>query len=333
MNRTSDNPRAFVGRLASYHYVPRCLHVSAELGVADAVPENGIDIRELANAVGAHTQALHRVLRVLAAEGIFELHDATVRHNERSELLRSSHPASLHAALRWLGSDMQWQMYGELAYSVRTGRPSLESQYPGGLFEYVERRPDEGQLFSTFLDQVTPHFAQAVAASYDYSRFSRICDVGGGSGALAQQIKRAAPATQVVLFELPHVVDKVDQSVASEVEVVAGDVFRNAPPACDGYIMKNVIHDWPDEAAATILENVRRAATESVLLLAETLIGEDEGSTLEGTLAMDIGMLVLTGGRERKLSEYRELLVESGFELRAVHPTRTNLSLIEAVAA
>jgi len=48
---------------------------------------------------------------------------------------------------------------------------------------------------------------------------------------------------------------------------------------------------------------------------------------------MDLGMLVLPGGVERTKREYYTLLAEAGLRLDRIIPTKTSLSILEAVKA
>lgn len=93
--------------------------------------------------------------------------------------------------------------------------------------------------------------------------------------------------------------------------------------------MKSVIHDWDDAQARIILANCRKAIpADGVLLLAEwELSGENVPANGK---FIDIVMLVLTGGRERSVDEYRELLASTGFRLNRVVPTAAQFAVIEA---
>jgi hypothetical protein len=94
--------------------------------------------------------------------------------------------------------------------------------------------------------------------------------------------------------------------------------------------MKNVIHDWEDERAHKILVNCRRAVPkDGALLLAEWALPD---SNLPGAgRFMDVAMMVLTGGKERSVNEYRELLASTGFCLTKAVPVPGDFSIIEAV--
>ena len=107
------------------------------------------------------------------------------------------------------------------------------------------------------------------------------------------------------------------------------DFFREVPSGCRAYVMKNVIHDWNDEQAHEILINCQRAVpADGVLLLVEWALSE--GNLPSAGKLIDFAMLVLTGGKERTVDEYRELLASAGFRLNQVIPTSAELAVIEA---
>ncbi len=94
--------------------------------------------------------------------------------------------------------------------------------------------------------------------------------------------------------------------------------------------MKHVIHDWDDEQAHIILANCRRAVpADGALLLVEWAL--TEGNVPSAGKLIDVVMLLMTGGRERTVEEYRQLLARAGFRLNRVVPTSTDLNIIEAV--
>lgn len=93
--------------------------------------------------------------------------------------------------------------------------------------------------------------------------------------------------------------------------------------------MKSVIHDWDDKQARIILANCRKAIPDDgVLFLVEwDVLGENEPSNGK---FMDIVMLVLWGGRERSMDEYRQLPASAGFRLQKTFPTAAQFAVIEA---
>jgi C-methyltransferase len=170
-----------------------------------------------------------------------------------------------------------------------------------------------------------------------FTAYRTIIDVGGGHGRLLAAIVAATPAAQGVLFDLPRVVAGAEPllrkfDVADRVLVAEGSFFDRVPGGGDAYILKNVIHNWPDDRAVEILRNVRAAAdTGKTVLLAEFVI-PDHNREFPGKLA-DLEMLVNLAARERTASEYRHLLEQAGFRMTRVVQTAGPFSLVEAKAA
>ena len=109
------------------------------------------------------------------------------------------------------------------------------------------------------------------------------------------------------------------------------DFFREVPSGCRAYVVKHVIHDWDDERGQIILANCRRAVpADGVVLFVGWVLPEGNAPSV-GKFA-DVVMLLMTGGKERTVEEYRRLLARASFRLNPVVPTSPDLSIIEALA-
>jgi hypothetical protein len=321
------DPAVLVAELARGHIAPRCLHVIADCGAADAVGPNGATPAEIAAQTGLAPDALNRMLRLLAAHGIFK-HGTQGRyeHTAASRLLRSDEPGSLRSYVCMNGLRAFWDRYAELAETARAGRPKRDW---AELVEHLAAHPDESATFNAAMVTKSRTVLPAVVAAYDFGAFGTIVDVGGGRGHLLALILEAAPHARGVVFELEHVV--ADAAPTPRLELVTGDFFTDPLPRADGYLLMDVLHDWDDADAERILSAVRKAAHEkSRLLIVETLVSETAGPHFGKSL--DITMLAVTGGRERTESEYAALLAKAGFQLLRVRPTASHYSIVEAAA-
>ena len=174
----------------------------------------------------------------------------------------------------------------------------------------------------------------AMLAVYDFSYAKCVVDIGGGNGALLTAILNAFPHLEGVLFDLPHVVEsarslKRRPEISGRICFQSGDFFGEIPSGGDAYILKKVIHDWPDDKAQEILQHCRQAMSpESRLMLIESVVPPGNEATF--TKFLDLWMMVWPGGRERTEIEYRELLKSAGLSLRKIIPTRSPISVIEA---
>lgn len=323
-------PHETIWALATAMIPSRTLHVLAELGVADHIDGAPVPVKELAAKCGADEGALDRALMLLAAHGVFDRVGDAYAHTDASRLLRSDHPMSMRAFPRMMGMASFSASLGHLEHSVRTGEPAFGLVEPDGLFAYLQRHEDEARIFDASMTAKAAGDTGAVLAAYDFSRFSTIADIGGGRGHLLRAVLQSAPDTSGILFDLPGVIDSVDQP-GDRFAVHAGDFFVDALPAADAFILMEVIHDWDDDQAAAILSAVRRAAAPgATVLIIEAVVDEEVLDPVVRTL--DVIMLAITGGRERTSAELEQLLARAGFRATATLPTPSPLRIVEAVA-
>ena len=298
------------------------VYVAAKLGLADLIALEPKTARELSQATKTHSLSLGRFLRALVGLGIFtEDEKGGFHHTPLSETLRSE-PVRAWAVM--LGAPFIWRPWGELYEAVVTGRPAFERIFGSNLFDHLAAHPDDSSIFDAAMSSHSTMISTLLAA-YDFSRFDRIVDVGGGRGELLLGILSAYPKLQGVLYDLPTVVAGVAAAgtgpVASRCEVVGGDFFKRVPEGADAYVLKQIIHSWNAEDASRILKNCRRAIkNDGTLLIMGDVLRQSSKPDPNGGL-MDMMMLVLSPGQERTEEEYRALLEHAGFSLTRVIPT------------
>lgn len=323
-------PPAQLWLLATGHFLPRCLHVVAELGVADHLGDAPMTAEALARDTGCDAHSLARMLRLLAVAGLFEETAAGWAHTELSRLLRSDHAQSMRAFARMIGGRAQWAGLGELAHAARTGQAAIEKVAPGGLWSHLRDHPEDARVFDAAMTSKSIGEIAALIPAFDFRSYRVIADIGGGRGHVLAALLDAAPQATGVLFDLPHVVAAVAPS--PRIELRGGDFFRDPLPRADAYIVSQVLHDWADDEAEAIVRAVRSAAHPgSHLLVIEQILPEEPGP--HPAKVLDIVMLVLTGGRERTKAEYEALLHAGGFRLERVVPTASPVSVLVGVPA
>ena len=119
--------------------------------------------------------------------------------------------------------------------------------------------------------------------------------------------------------------------IADRVRVEKGSFFDGVPTGGDIYVLKMIIHDWPEDQAIEILRNVRAAAeVGTTLLLIETVIPDHNRDHVANWTNLE--MLLMNAGRERTAAQYRDLLQRAGFHLTRVVPSASPFSLVEAKA-
>ena len=91
-------------------------------------------------------------------------------------------------------------------HSIRTGESAFQHVHGVPYFEYMKGKPEHQRRFDEAMAQISDEDDAAIAAAYDFKKFDRIVDVGGGKGGLLAEILRSAPNSKGVLFDQPQVV-------------------------------------------------------------------------------------------------------------------------------
>jgi hypothetical protein len=246
--------------------------------------------------------------------------------------LLSDVPMSLRHFVLLLGDRSWWDSWGNLLHSVKTGEAAIDHLFGMGYTEYLEKHPDLAQIFNETMTSVSQAHNPAIVASYDFSGFHKIVDVGGGHGSLLKAILKANPSLKGILFDVPHVINSIDQmnaEISERCEIVGGDFFEEVPPDGDVYLLKQIIHDWADKHSIKILRNCHKAMQENGRVLVIDAIIEP-GNTQSVTKFFDLHMLVTaSGGKERTESEFRSLFRKAGFEVSRIFPTSSTFFIIE----
>lgn len=328
--RTAARPHETIWSLTNGAAVSRGLHAVAELAVADHIEDNPVGAAELARRCGVTAEALDRVLRLLAAHGVFDRTEGSYEHTDASRLLRSDHPMSMRPFVRMMGRPAFWASFGVLEESIRTGTPGFQTVDPNGLWSYLRSHPDDARVFDEAMTAKARADIAAVLAAYDFSRFDTVADIGGGRSHLLSAVLDAVPTATGILFDLPGLISSLDPPPPRLLHH-AGDFFVDPLPTADAYILMEVLHDWADGEATAILRAVRRAARAgATVLIVEAIIPDDGLDPRVHTL--DVIMLAVTGGRERTVQELSSLLEAAGFRATRTVETDAPIRLLEAVA-
>jgi SAM-dependent methyltransferase len=332
-------PPVALFQMVTGYYISRAIYVVATLGIADLLAHGPQPSSALAKATGTHAESLTRVLRLLASVGVFtEQEDRCFALTPLGECLRTGVPGSMRSAALLFAGITQ-EAWRDLLYSVRTGEPAFHHVFGMDSFSYMVQHPEEAANFDEAMADFTKGIAIAVAATYDFSQFGTIVDVGGGNGMLLEAILKAHPTLRGVLFDMPHVAERAQQRIeavglAERCKAVGGDFFLEVPSGGDAYMLKHVIHDWDDARAVTILKNCHRAmGPQGKLLIVEGIYPPriDQSNTSWGAASNDVNMLVCTGGRQRSEAEFRSLYGAAGFTLTRIIPTQARSSVIEGI--
>lgn len=299
------------------------LRAAVELGVFDALPATE---RELATRCGLLPDRTHRLLRALCELQVVELVGSEWCASARGALLRGDHARTLaDAALEYGGKlGAMWQ---GLADALREGG----DWSPPDIFGDVARDPSRVDGHHRMLRSYARHDYAAVPRAMKLNGSERVIDAGGGVGGLAEWLLQEHESLHLVLLDRPEVVSRaaVPPHLASRFAACSADIFQSWPVRGDAVVLARVLHDWDDRAAAAILSHARASLpVGGRLFVVEMLLCDtDSGGGL-----CDLHLLTATGGKERTLREFEELLSAASFAFDRVERLPAVPCVIVAVA-
>jgi DNA-binding HxlR family transcriptional regulator len=335
---TNMNPAEAVFNTALGYIASACLNVAVKLRIPDLISNGSTDLEDLARKAGVNQDALFRILRVLEMSGMVS---RNVRRGYEltaaGQLLRRDAAGSLASAIEWISDPLHLNLYSELRTSVETGETTFDKVYGIPFFDWCSKpeNAEEAAVFNNAMTSISEMCIPAFLEAYPFESFKQIVDVGGGHGAVLRSILKQHTGSCGTLAEMPSLISAATTAIANDdltdrCKAVACNFFESVPAGGDLYFMKNIIHDWADGRAIELLRNIRNViANDGKLLLAEAVLDDTAAPHLGKFL--DIEMIAFVGGKERTAEEFKVLLSAAGFALQRVVPTRSPLSLIEAV--
>ena len=303
------------------------LYVAARLGISDILAKGPKSINEIAEITDSNPDAVYRILRALSGFGIYnEIPQKRFELTTRGQYLQKDFPSPVRVEAIMRMEEYNWKPWGDIFYSVKTGKSAFENVFGMNLFEYLSNNPKASKTFNEAMEAGTYKNAIAFVETYDFTPYNVIADIGGNKGDLLKQILSKHKSKRGVLFDLPSVIQKTDVSsfepdIYERLEIIKGSFFEQIPENCDLYIFKRILHDWDDKHSIKILQNCHQSCPKgSKVLLLERVL-DRQNSNFSDVAINDIHMLLQTiGGRERTQEEYFDLLSLANFEPLSATP-------------
>jgi hypothetical protein len=293
--------------------VTRALAIAADLHLALALRTGPRRVDDLASEQGADAETLYRVLRALASDGIFEETEPGVFGNTAASevLTRDGWDDFAHLfGGPWLEAVVALDASGE---------PSFPRVHGREFWAWLAAHPDERAAFDRAMAQGWRGRLERLE-SVAWRGDDLVVDVGGGNGSLLRALLDRHPRMRGIVFDLPETV-RDEQMLGDRCTFVEGSFFESVPRG-DTHLLSTILHDWDEPSARRILETIRAAAGERLVVLDSVI---EPGNAPAGAKWLDLLMLTISGGRERTEEQWRTLLGDAGWQ-----PTRIAPGLIEA---
>ena len=324
-----DHPQDFQSWLHQINAFQSLLQVLARTRLLDQWDSQPAHLSELAPRVGIPEAQLGRLVKLLVSQGVLAFApDGAICHTPRSRALQT-----MHSSIRVQGMALQAGLC--LSDALRTGKTGFEACFGAPAFDYLAANPEMANHFAGRMSQITLHDEPLVLAQLQLEPFRLAVDIGGSHGTLLLGLLAQHADARGIVFDLPDVAAGAAERLrvhpqGHRVQAAGGDFLHSVPAGGDVYLLKQILHNWDDAHCLTILKSVRAAiAPTGRIVVIDRLLPE----TLAPDMAFefDLLMMIWCTGRERSLSELRQLLASAGFAVDKVSANPGRLCVVEAV--
>jgi precorrin-6B methylase 2 len=294
------------------YMLSRVILTAVELDVFTRLADQPLAADEIAAELGLDERGLTRLLDCLVTQDLLEKERGRYRVTKGGAYLASGHPSSILPMVQHLGTI--WDNWSQLTECVRSGGNPRRRPVSGSPCDADMR------AFIGAMHVAARQTAASVAEACDLRRFSRLLDVGGGSGAYTIAFLHKSPSLRAVVFDLPGVLRIAEDNLAQaglrdRVTLAAGDFYKDElPSGCDLALLSAIIHQNSPQQNLELYAKIHRALEPGgVLLIRDHVMDESRTKPPDGAL-FALNMLVNTpGGDTYTFTEIADTLQRAGF--------------------
>jgi C-methyltransferase len=288
------------------HWTYMAVSTACKLNLFDNLQE-AKTAKQLANELSLNEEKLFLLLNALHNADYLDKNADLFKVNSLSEYLTEKNPESLkYACLNWSSEHLNaWQ---NLDFSIKTGKSSFEEIYKKPFFDFLNDNPEKLYAYHQAMYQYAKDDYKILPDVIDFSKHKSVMDVGGGYGAVLENIKAKNPNVECILFDLEKVVERV---TIPNIKRLSGNFFDQIPSQSEAIVLSRVLHDWNDEKANIILKNCFKALPNNGTLY---LIENCSDKIKIDLSLLSLNMTIMCESYERTSAQYILLCENAGFQ-------------------
>ncbi|KUJ07170.1 O-methyltransferase-like protein [Mollisia scopiformis] len=299
--------------------------------IASKVPlYSNISFSNLAKQCELPELDLRRILRfAMCWHRVFcEPERGYVAHTAASRQLRDDPKAMDMAGLMF---DECWQSMARTVDAMRTFSSSepnesghaLAHNTKDSMFDWLGKNPEKARRFTSAISTLVPAGREAafLPRAFDWASLgaSTVVDVGGSSGGVSILLAQEFKDLNFVVQDLPEAINGAEEKVPAElrprIKFMEHDFFTEQPIVAETFLLRAVLHNWPDHYCVKILQKLIPALRHGARIIVNDGVVPELG-TLDllgekNIRAYDMLMMTLFNARERELEDWITLFTQA----------------------
>ncbi|KAI9694040.1 MAG: hypothetical protein M1822_003311 [Bathelium mastoideum] len=353
----STDPTDYLGQLAANHQNLVCLRWLVNLNILEHIPVSGsIAYSDLAAVTNVPESQLKGVARMAIIHGFLsEPQPGLIAHSASSALLVEDQ--SFMNWARWMTNYSVPTAYKFPEATKRWGKTdakhetafSLAMNHEQPFFDRLRQDTEMNTMFSGYMRNVASTEGVSfkhLVRGFDWANLpagATVVDVGGSRGHASVALAKQYPHLHFIVQDLPETIanansnlNDLDQTVASRIKFMPHDFFQPQPITnANVYLLRMIIHDWPDQEATKILNHLRKAMMKAgaCIVIMDTVLPQPGTVSIveERQLRVrDLTMMQVFNAKERELEDWKNLTRDAGLELLHVEqPLGSNMGILQ----
>jgi L-tyrosine C(3)-methyltransferase len=311
--------------IAGGHTAFQLFWAGIDLGLFNLLSRRpGLTEARAARALGLAAQPARILLVGLLSLGLVERRGSRFRNAPAVEQnLVDGKPGSLADVFRWQ-AHIVYPALADLTDSLRRYANVGVRRFPGRgrtLYQRLASHPRLERVFQNAMSALSSRTNAALWARYDFGRFRRVLDVGGGDGTNAAGLVRAFPSLRATVFDMPSVCRLARAKLRrlglrERVDVRPGNFLKDRfPPGADAILFNHICPIWSKERNLDLFRRSFRALPKGGAVFVYNMMSNDDD---RGPLTPAFGSLyflaVATGeGMLYRWKDYAAWLRRAGF--------------------
>ena len=328
-------------------------------GIAKHVPLNAdISYPELASKAGVDVTQLKQMVRQCCQIHVFTEKTGKVAHTAASKTLLSR---SATAMSEYISIDVFNYAESQIKAIEKWGHGSqepTESPYNAAcntdspIYIHYEQNPVVRERFANVMlwaSSMPPMSRSYIALGFDWTSLGagKVVDVAGNMGQCSIEIAKANPKLEVIVQDLPGVIDLakdpktniVPTDILPKFTFMAQDMFQPQPVTdADVYFYRMVFHNQSDKYGVKLLKalipsmkpDAKLVVTDQVL----PPVGAAPGPIERFMRSQDMQMMNLMNAQQRDMEQWTDLFAKADSRLKiknVVSPPGSVMSFLEVV--
>ena len=357
LSQLVEGPRSVIGNMHRQLQITNALRWLYHFKIHTHVPSSGeVSMAEVASLANVPLRQLQSHSRMaIAGVGYFsEPRPEHLAHSAASLLVSMDPDQDGYAwfSLEAIGPALNASVDATTQFGDTTAKnqtaynAAFKTDQPMFDHLFADEDHSKGQKFAGFtktMSKMGNRNPKYLVEGFNWENFATIVDVGGGRGYASVALLEAIPSIKsCIVQDLPGVISiaqtvvtNLPATVSSRLHLQAQDFFKAQPPGTADlpgpkvFLLRNVLHDWPDdEAIAIIIHLVSNLEPEDRIIVQEVVVptGPSNGSlSLEDScrefkknmyaVGGDHMMMALLNAKERTMADWRTLMTRANENL------------------